>query len=281
MERLLALADVVKVDFLATQGAERRAVLERHARPGLTFLAEKAETRQDFEEALAAGYTLFQGYFFCRPQMMSTRRLPSSKLGRLRLLEELARPELDFDRLEHVLKSDMDLSVKVLRYLNSAHFGWHSPVTSIKQALVRLGERQFRHWAALVTLASFGEDQPPELLSMCLTRAHFCERLGQETGAAKRGFELFLCGLLSILDVLLERPMDEALDTLTLAPDVRASLLGDTQSHLGQVLGCVLAYERAQWGQVAGLLEDLGASGVDLQPLYREAVERAERALHP
>src|SRR5262249_17022509 len=156
----------------------------------------------------------------------------------LRLLRELGHPALDFDRMEGLIKREVSLSLRILRFLNSAAFAWRSEIVSIKHALTLLGERVLRKWACTVALLAIGDDRPRALLGTCLERARFCELLGQHMGG--NDFELFLVGLLSAADAIVRRPMAELVQSLACPPEVAAALCG-AKNRLGQALGLALA----------------------------------------
>lgn len=272
-EALVALADVIKVDFRATKGDERAAVVKRFARPGLRFLAEKVETQMELGDAVRAGYSLFQGYFFARPQMIEARDVPASKLAKLRLVKALVGDVLDFDELERILKSDLALSVKLLRYLNSASFGWRSQIDSIKHALVLLGDKALRQWATLVLMTMLADDKADELVTSSLVRARLCEQIALRTGRREKAFDLFLVGLLSTLDAILRRPLPEVLDMVAVARPVRSALLEGT-GELAGIFLAVRAYERGEWDDPA--LAQLEQVESELPRLYLEAVKWAQ-----
>jgi c-di-GMP-related signal transduction protein len=193
----------------------------------------------------------------------------------LQFLSELNRSELDFGRLERVIKQDVALSVKLLRYLKAAAFGWRAEITSIKQALALLGERPFRRWASVLTLASLSSDRPAELLSTCLTRARFCELLAPVTGFKGRELDLFLVALFSLMDAIVGRPLQELLTDVALPLDlVNALTPGGKPSRIRDVLMLVIAYERAAWQDVDALASTLQLSNAiqQLPGLYQEAV---------
>ena len=279
-EPLLALATIVKVDFRQS-GPDERAHLARSFLPrGIRLLAEKVETAEEQREARELGYSLFQGYFFCRPEVLARTEVPRFKLNYLRFLQEIHRPELDFDRLEQVFRHEVSLSVKLLRYLNSAAFGWRREVKTIREALVRLGERPMRKWATVVALMGLGEDRPPELVLTGLVRARFCELLGALAGLRGRELDLFLMGMLSVVDGLLGRPLREVLSEVSLAEDAKRALLG-ARDGLGRLFALVLAHERGDWQEDAALVAELGLAEAPLAAAYAEAVSWAGRVLKP
>ncbi len=279
MEPLLQLADVIKVDWLATAPDERRALPERLSRFNVKLLAEKVETPEQFADAVKEGYSYFQGYFFARPEIVSRKDMPASKLVHLQFLRELQRPQLDFEKLEQVIKLDIALSVKLLRYLNSAAFGWRSRVTSLKQAIVMLGERPFRQWASLVAIVAIAADRPTELVGLCLTRARFCELMAPDVGLGGRQLDLFLAGLLSSIDAMVGRPLAEILAELAVSKDVERALTGDRESPIGQLLELISAYERAEWTDASRLVAALKLREKVVAQTYRDALDWSARAL--
>lgn len=275
LEPLVDLANLIKVDFMEISGAERQELVLAYRPRGIAMVAEKVESRKDFEEGLEAGYTYFQGYFFARPIMVVGRDVPGLKVNYLRLLNEINRPEITYEALETIIKQDVSLSVRLLRYLNSAAFGWRSEIKSIKHALTLLGERPIKKWVSLVALTSLAGDKPVELVVTSLMRARFCEILAPHIGMKERELDLFLVGLLSAVDALVDRPLAEVLKGMALSADVRGALTG-TNSPLRDPFALVLSYERGAWAEMMSLSGrfDLGE---DIVPqLYREAVGWAD-----
>jgi EAL and modified HD-GYP domain-containing signal transduction protein len=279
-ELLLPYTDVVKVDFLATRGPERTELVKRFGPRGITMLAEKIENYEEFQAGLEAGYELFQGYFFCRPEMVTGKDVPAFKTNLLRLMQEINRPELDFDQLEELIKSEVSLSVRLLRYLRSAGFGWRHDVETIGQALRVLGERPARKWASLVVLTLIGEDKPPELITTTLVRAQLCEQLGAEAALPERRADLFLVGLLSTLDAMLDRPMEEVLSQLAVSTEVREALLkGD--NLLSDTLQLAISYDRGDWSRVHDLAPRIHYPEPSIPGAYRQAVEWVNKVTAP
>jgi c-di-GMP-related signal transduction protein len=271
-EALLALTDVVKVDFLATKGPERKRLSDQFKARGITMLAEKVENYEEFQSGLDAGYELFQGYFFCKPEMVTGKDVPAVKSNLLRLIQEVNRPDINFDQLEAIIKSEVALSVRLLRYLRSAGFGWRHDIESIGQALRVLGESSTRKWASLVALTMIGEDKPAELITTSLVRAQLCEQLGIEANLPDRQSDLFLAGLLSTLDALLDKPMAQVLSTLSVTDEIRTALTNGDNA-LGDTLKLAVSYDRADWDRVAELAPRISLPTPVLPMAYRNAVE--------
>ena len=276
---LLALVDIIKVDVLATTPEEQQSLFDQLACPGLSFLAEKVETREVFQQAMEMGYAYFQGYFFSRPEIMTGRDVPGFKLYYLQILQEIHQPELNFKQLEEIIKRDMSLSYKLLRYINSAYFGRRNQVTSIKQALALLGEKEVKKWASLVVLVSMAEDKPEELVTQAIVRAKLCESLAASAGLGHRVEDLFIMGMFSLIDAILDRELAEVLEELPIASDIKAALL-DGNNSLQNVYQYVLAYEAADWGKLSMQAAKLGMDESLLPQLYLDAVNWVHQSLN-
>jgi EAL and modified HD-GYP domain-containing signal transduction protein len=268
--------DVMIVGHGAVSEGDRRAMVREFAPRKVTLVAAGLETRPQFAQAQQEGFTHFQGHYFCQPEVLSAADVPAYKRNCIRFLAELHRPELNIDQLEVVIRQEVALTVKLLRYLNSAGFGWRHEVSSIKHALRVLGERATRKWCSLMALTVLGDDQPSPLVVTSLVRAQFAEQIGREAGLGSRDVDLFLIGMLSTLDSLLGRPMAEALAAIPLASEIRETLLG-RRTILSPVWNLVLAYERAEWGRLKDLADLADVSVGRLPGLYRNAVQWVDR----
>ena len=269
---LVRLADIVKVDLLVTVGADRERVAAWLRKTQVRMLAEKVESKEELADAKRLGFTLFQGYHFCRPELLRKGNLAPQKLSYLRLVDEINRPTTSLERMESILQRDVALAVKLLRYLNTPGFGLRTRVTSLRQALMLLGERPFKRWATVLAMRMMGGDKPKELMIVSLLRARFCESLAAASGLQAREVELFLVGLLSTIDALLDRPMQEVLDELPLAPDVSEALLG-LPSAFGSIYSLVRAWERGDWDSVKTSIGSLGLSDQVVSDAYHAAVD--------
>ncbi len=268
---LLDVADIVKVDVLVSGPAERRALARQLIPRGLVMLAEKVESEEVFRQTRDAGYTLFQGYFFARPTIVRGRDIPGSKLSFLRILGEIHKPDLDLAALGAIVEREVTLSYKLLRYINSAFFGWNGDVSSIGHALMLLGEREIKRWASVIALAGMSSDKPGELQAQALMRGRFCELLAPGAGQADRSSDLFLLGLFSLMDAMLDHPLDKVLDGLPLAQDVKDAMLGGA-GPLRDVFDVVLAYSQGDWEALRSPVERLGLDEVELPEIYVEAL---------
>jgi c-di-GMP-related signal transduction protein len=281
-DRLANLAGIIKVDFRATTPAEQQALVARYAGHGACMLAEKVETQEEFDRARKLGYHYFQGYFFARPVIISRREIPGSKLGYLRILREIHRPELELFALEGLIQRDVSLASKLLRYINSSIFGWINPVHSIRQALALLGEQEIRNWVSLVALPNLASDKPDELVRTALLRARFSELLAQWAGLGHRKADLFLVGLFSLLDAMLGFSLAEILNEMRLGGEIADVLLGTAspRQSLAGVYALVREYEAGDWNALAETAAGLRVPLEIIPDLYLEAVSWSDQIFH-
>ncbi|MBZ5594049.1 MAG: HDOD domain-containing protein [Acidobacteriia bacterium] len=271
---LAGLVDIIKVDFRATSAAEQEAIVNHYLPRGVRLLAEKVETQEEFQRARKLGYHYFQGYFFARPVVVSRREIPGFKLNYLRILREIHQPELEFRGLESLIQRDVSLASKLLRYVNSAIFGWISPVQSIRQALALLGEQEIRNWASLAALPTLAVDKPDELMRMALLRARFCELVAPWEGLAHRKADLFLTGLFSLLDAMLDRPLAEILAEMRLTGAIADTLLGTgrPEEPMALIYRLVREYESGDWRAFTATANHLHVPVEIIPELYLNAV---------
>jgi len=271
-EDLLRLADIVKVDMLATPLQEAEDLARRLDSRNVRLLAEKVETEEMFRKIHRLGYDYFQGYFFSEPDMIAATDIPAYKLHYMEILREIHRPDLDFEQIEQVIKREPSLCYKLLRYINSVSFSWRSRVESIQRALILMGEKEIRKWASFVTLASMADDRPNELMVHTSLRARFCELLAPLAGMEDLSQELFLLGIFSTLDVILGRPFPEILAELPVQPEIRDALEGRGGPYQ-EILEYVLAYERGDWDRLDERSDRLSAAQEVIPGLYMEAAD--------
>jgi len=270
----LELADIVKVDFALTNERQQREIAHRLRVRGVKLLAEKVETSDQFEKAASWGYHYFQGFFFCQPQIISAREIPAFKAAYLQLLHAVHRPELNFGEIERILRRELSLSYRLLRYLNSPLFGLRGEVRSLRHALSLLGEQHVKRWAALLSTMLLASDKPPELLITSLMRACFCELLAGPLAGKTERADFFLLGLFSLIDAILGRPMKDILEGIPLAGEIKVSLLGGHNLHR-EVYECVLAVERADWNALTQRAGKLGLQDQFVASCYVQSVEWA------
>lgn len=277
MEPLFELVDFVKLDLLAMGRESLVREIERLRPYDVTLLAEKVETNEEYDFCLEAGCELFQGFFFCRPELVSGTRVDANRLALLELLAALHDPAVDLSDLERMIARDLGLSYRLLRYINSAFFGLRQQVRSIGQALALLGTETLKHWAALSIFASI-DHKPAELTITALIRARFCELVWGERHRDDVTGELFTLGLFSVIDALMDTPIEEVIAKIPFPEDMRAALVGH-HGDKGALLECVTALEAGEFERAEAIVPNAGElhlqslmwANAAADPLYADA----------
>ncbi len=249
-ENLAELADFIKVDLKQTSLPEAAGIVKKYRGSNCQMLAEKVETREEFTAAKKAGFKFFQGYFFRKPEAVKAQMASSSRATSLRLLEEIAKPELDMAKVEDAMKTHATVCFRLLRYLNSPAFAFGNEIHSLRHALAILGEQELRRWCRMAVMLELTQNRPSDLVLSALVRARFSELLGVRVKHGEA--DLFLLGLLSLMDSVLGVPMDRVVDSLPLQQDMRSVLL-DEEGHLAPIYKLVLAVEAGEWEKMAEL----------------------------
>jgi c-di-GMP-related signal transduction protein len=269
---LVALADIIKVDFRNTDPTEQRSIVSRHAGKRIRMLAEKVETQEEFAAGKEMGYSLFQGYFFCRPELMQHKSVPSSKLAYLELLRAATAPQFDIQELAFKIKHEASLTFRLLRYLNSAAFGLRLEIRSVPHALSMLGELELRKWIAVISVSVLADGKPDELMTVPLVRGRFCELMAPHARLASHANDLFLMGLLSVMDAILGQPLESVLAELPVRAEIKEALLA-RKGLYWQLLQMATAHERADWEAVSALADQTGMNEEEVSGFYVAAVD--------
>jgi c-di-GMP-related signal transduction protein len=273
-EALVELAGIIKVNFLDTSAAQRRQVRARLDLSGARFLASRVESISQYDEARDADYSYFQGYYFAEPVVTRASTVPTYSVTALELLSEVRKPEPEFDTIADIVAHDPGLSYRVLRLVNSAAFRLQTEITSIKRALIMMGMNEIKEWFPALIMTTLTREKPDELVIMSVVRARFAEILAKESSLPGRSGELFLTGLFSSIDAMLDRPMEEVISELSLPVDAQKALLGK-DGPFTPLCRLVLAYEQGLWDQVTTLAGQAGVDERVLPGAYAAAVSWA------
>ncbi len=269
---LLPFVDIVKVD-LAAVPADALAATVADLRPsGVALLAEKVEGLDMYARCHDLGFSMFQGFFFARPELVAGRRIDEGRSRLAELLAELHRPDISIDGVAETVERHPDFSLKLLRLLNSAVHGLPRTVESIREAVVMLGIRKVTELATVLAFAS-NDQKPKELLSLGLTRARMCSTVAERT-ARIDPHSFFTVGVLSVLDALVDQPMSDLVTPLPLADDVKEALVTRTGAK-GAILDAAIAYERAEWDR----LDSFDLDATTLTSSYLDALAWSHRLM--
>lgn len=243
LQPLVELSDIIKIDLMALTARELEEQVKILANGKRKLLAEKVETQEEFDRCKTLGFDFFQGYFFSKPNIVSGHSLPANKLAIIKLLAKFQETESSAEELASIITQDVTLSLRILRYINSAQFGLGKKVNSIQQAIMMLGRNTIRNLANLVAMSQI-ENKPHELLIISMTRAKMAENLARQHKADKE--TCFTMGLFSVIDSLMDQDMQTLMNNLPLADEIKNALL-HYKGKAGTILQCVLAYESGDW----------------------------------
>jgi c-di-GMP phosphodiesterase len=273
MQPLIDIATYIKVDFRLSDAAQRKQIHHLARGSGAILLAEKVEDQQEFDIAVREGYECFQGYFFCHPKIVADREIPPNRMNYLRLLVELTRNPLNIEQLTRIARAEPSLMYRLLRLANSALVAARSDVTSFLGAFMLVGEDRFRKLVSVAACGILGNDQPPAvLISLSLERARFCELLASLIG--ENSTEQFMLGMLSLVDAVLQVPMQTIVKSLPLRTNAKAALLGETNST-SLPLSLIRSFEKGAWGDCSREAQQMGISEETLANLYVQSVQWA------
>lgn len=270
MEPLLALANIVKFDFRSTPKDIINAYRKKLTTSRLCLLAEKVETHEEFRDAQRMGFQLFQGHFFRKPEIIRGREIQGSQVNLMMIMARINSDSFSFEDLEQLISRDLGISYKLFKYLNSAFFARVSKVSSVKEALVYLGEKEIRRFVSLIAMSRLARGKPNELIRTACIRGKFCELVSAEAREGTSPSEMFTLGMFSLIDAVIDQPMDKILEELPLAEKIKHALVNG-KGRLAGYIELARSYETARWDRVSRLSKALNLDGQRLSNAYLDA----------
>lgn len=254
-EPFIELVDIIKVDCLELSVEELKKLVAGLKKYGCTLLAEKVEDTEMLTLCMDLGFSLFQGFFFSRPEIFPGKKMSSNNLNRMQLLRSISGSEFNVEDLSKAINSDVSISYRLLRFMNSPYFGLPHVVSSIQQAVVLIGYKKLASWLRVILLSDMCSGAASsELAFLSIKRAKFLELISLELEKPAMSSEsMFLLGLFSLLDVLLGKPMKSLLDDLPIDKKLTAALCGES-SVASVWLDLVVAFEKAKWETVGSII---------------------------
>ncbi len=278
-EPLIECADIIKIDFMATDRRRLPQLVRKLGHNGRKILlAEKIETVADYELAKALGFSLVQGYFFCKPKIHVSRHVDPLKASQLQLVRFLGENDVNFAHLAEIIKHDVVLSYRLLRIVNSAYYGLQYSVTGILHALTILGVKELRKWIALIVMNEIRDDKPNELMRTALMRGLFMEQLAVYLHKRKERDEYFMAGLFSLADVLMDAPMHAILQQTHLSQELTDALVTG-EGRLADLLQIIVHYERGEWEEALSYAAQYQISPDTVLRFYTEALTKSNQVL--
>jgi c-di-GMP-related signal transduction protein len=271
---LVEIADYVKVDFRASSPATRQEIYKIFRNKKTTFLAEKVETLADVRTAQAEGSTLFQGYFHSRPEIIAEAQISSVQSVYLQLFATLAESPMDVRQVEHLLLMEPSLCYRLLRVANSAAYGFRNRFSTIQAALHAVGEDAFRKLVTVVLASKLSHSANDRDAQQAVERACFCESLASILHESPA--ELYMLGMLSMMDRMLNIPMKQLVELVSIDPRIHDALLG---SDKGMARALRLCKYHEHGGDSQGFVYP-DAFVPDSASYYFEALLAAGSALH-
>lgn len=244
-EELMDQAHIIKVEFSKVSHSTQREYIKKN-KGKVKFLAERVETREEFQLAMDMGYDYFQGYFFSKPVIIKGKDIESINVNIIRILEMLSLEEPDYQEMTEIIETDIGLTYKLLKLVNSVFFGTRNVIHSIKHALVHLGISEIKKWVYVLMLKEVQVVENKELINMCLVRAKIMELLSVDMGKDEKKSDYFLVGMFSSIDILMNRNMKEIMDELPLSLEAKGALLGE-DNKIRKLLDIVVDYEKLVW----------------------------------
>ena len=264
-------ADILKIDFYKFEKDDIVKIANTFKNKNVKLLAEKLETQEDFKLAKNLGFDLFQGYFFKKPEILLTQNLAPLKISYLQLLIKLNEDELDLIELSNIISRDLGLTYRLLKMVNTLSFSLRREVDSVKDALILLGDIKTRKWISVIVLTELSNDRPEELVRTSLVRAKFAELLSSKAKMENKSDVLFLSGLFSMIDVILNKPLEDILKELNISKEVKDSLL-DEDDKLYKFLNLIISYEKGNWEKVSEIGKAFNLNTEDISDCYMNSL---------
>jgi c-di-GMP-related signal transduction protein len=273
-DELIKLVDIIKIDFRATPQTEIETIIKKFSRKGLSFLAEKVETREEYDIAVKMGFRYFQGYFFAHPEINKKKKFIAYKESRLRLIKMLNSENPEFEDISKLIEGDLAFSYEILKLVNSAYYGRINKLQSVRFALVLLGLDEIKKWLYLAFISDLRQEQPEEIINISMLRGKFLENMAYRANKPQMASELLTVGMFSTIDLLLNKPMPEALEELRFSDNIKNVLSGkDTTGFMARCYHIILKYEQGQWDDAANTAAALNITVFDMNQAYIDSLK--------
>lgn len=268
---LLSFVDIIKVDVVNNQFDKIAKQVPRLVDAKVKLVAEQVDTQSDFLRYRDLGFDYFQGYFFAKPETLTQRQLPTSKLSLAELIGESSKQTFELDAINAIIERDVGLSYMLLRFINNPMINKRFKITSLRHALNYMGEVEIKKFIAILALANLADEKPMELLHLSLVRAKFCDLIAQEKGVGDNPPTGFMVGLFSMLDALMDQKMRDLVAQIPIVDEVKFALCGG-QNDFAIYLLLAKAFESATWLKVKRYADFLDLDQKRLHNLFNQAI---------
>lgn len=275
-KELFSVVDFIKVDFMATNPQDRlfNEIWIKTNYPHIRLLAEKVETREEFEQAKESGYQFFQGYFFSKPQIIHSKEIPTNIVQYFRIIRLINEENANISHIAELIEHDVSLSYKLLKLINAS--ANKNKVRSIKHAILVLGLTELYQWIYILALreSSRGDSDygSNALIASSLFRAKFCELLAKEKRQPNSA-EYFLIGMFSMMEALLQRPFHQIIQQLPFSNQVIQTLTGSEMTEMSVYLDIAVAFDTLNWKDIHKYSGEISISEDQLRMYYNKAMQ--------
>jgi EAL and modified HD-GYP domain-containing signal transduction protein len=269
--------DIIKLDYSLTSEQQFQEIITAlKPFPHIKLLAEKIETYAEFQHAITIGCEYYQGYFFSRPEMIKTVAFNPSQIAVVNLWSEINKAELDFKKITSIFEDDINLSFKLLRYVQSPIFKRDAAIQTIKQAILVLGIEELKRFISLLFTAQFSIGKPKALTVMALSRGRFCELMVNTTLPINSQPSAFLIGLLSLIDAMVDGDIQELMDKLPLHQDMKDAIINRKGESANFLKLCEL-FEKPDWENIELFCQQINVDPEQSCGLFKDALIWAEQ----
>ncbi len=277
-QRFFPYISLIKIDILQHSMLNISKFIRANDTSKMTLLAEKVETERQFEQVKLLGFTLFQGYFFARPEMVKQKKITSAKQNILELIGHASSENFDFDAMREIFSSDPGLTYKLLRFINNPCYGRSQEITSLKHALIYIGDIELKKFIALLALADLNQDKPTEIIRLSLIRAKFCEQISLLQKNQENPPKAFLTGILSFIDGILDHALETVLEMLPIHSDIKQALIANN-NYLANYLNLARSIEMGHWEKSDVLIQRLALTHEQCFNVHTSAIAWADEML--
>jgi EAL and modified HD-GYP domain-containing signal transduction protein len=277
-EVLCHFADYITIDFLGKDRDKIKFLSEQCKKrfKKSTIIAKKIEDYDDYHLAISLGFKLFQGFFFQQPKIHSGKKISTNTVSKLKILKLLQNDDVEFKEISMALATDVSIIHRLLVYINSPGLGLRNKVSSIEEALVIMGLEPLKRWLQIILLTDIKpNDKPHELVLLSAQRAYFLELLAGHHQLDNIKNQLFILGLFSLIDTILEHPKENLLSQLSLGIELENALLGKKSDFLSWLV-IIESCEKADWSGLEKAAKQLGIDTNGLFTIYEMAYHHAK-----
>ena len=281
-EKLFLYIDYIKIDFMLTS-SNQRSIIEANIRkinPTIKLLAEKVETYEEYEEAIQAGYSLFQGYFFQKPELVISKEIPANTMQYFSILSILESEEPDIHEIAEHIEQDVSLTFKLLNLVNRMNIRVRTKITSIRQAIILLGLVELEKWIAVLVLHETNRDDADvynELIAISLFRAKVCEQIARFKGLPNHA-EYFLVGMFSNIDSILQKPIEVIMEQMPFSEQIKATILNKDTDML-PYLKLSISLNSLNWEQIEAYCNQLNIPAEQIELIYYNSLAWVDQVM--